>query len=459
MQRDPTFAFVTIGSGAYLGSTARDIMLANALHRRGYRVVVYWMMECNSALVDKGIRQRIRCRGIRYHFRRPSDFLDRFVGPVLFLFPSNLRVRVIQNVSGYVDRLLENLIRSLFGHPEPDRSLVRRLLRHVGSDDVTHLMMSFASICPLALQAKRKSNRSIDYVVSLQGDEEFANHAQRAGLWDEYREGLKEVIDASGSPGIVVSHDYRNRIVEEMGIDTDSLRVVYNGIEFSERLKNPPIGILKSLLPDLHPDLPIVSYVGRQESEKGIDLLLYAAKMLEVRKCPMQLVICGSTAKGKSYQKVIGEMADHLRIFIHHSGTIPVEVRSALYVCSYCVVCPSINREPFRLVVAEAMSHGTPVLVPDYGGVAEVIRQGYNAGGLTFKVWDSGDLADQLQRLLTDRLLHRTLTANTRTIAARFSVDNMTDRVLEHIGLAASNMSCGHLAGSRCRELDPSLEN
>ncbi|MFD1691055.1 glycosyltransferase [Azotobacter chroococcum] len=44
------------------------------------------------------------------------------------------------------------------------------------------------------------------------------------------------------------------------------------------------------------------------------------------------------------------------------------------------MVYPSVNREAFGLVVAEAMSHGTPVLVPDYGGVTEVMRDGERAG-------------------------------------------------------------------------------
>jgi glycosyltransferase involved in cell wall biosynthesis len=87
------------------------------------------------------------------------------------------------------------------------------------------------------------------------------------------------------------------------------------------------------------------------------------------------------------------------------------------------------------MVVAEAMAQGAPVLVPDYGGVAEVVRAGDKIGGLTFKAWDSGDLADQLERLLLDRQLHRQLARQTRNVAARFSVDNMAADVLGHVGI------------------------
>jgi len=39
--------------------------------------------------------------------------------------------------------------------------------------------------------------------------------------------------------------------------------------------------------------------------------------------------------------------------------------------------------------------------------------------------------------LLGDEILHAELAGNTRTIAANFSVERMTDRVLEHLGIEA----------------------
>jgi glycosyltransferase involved in cell wall biosynthesis len=180
----------------------------------------------------------------------------------------------------------------------------------------------------------------------------------------------------------------------------------------------------------LSPHYPIVAYVGRQDVEKGIDLLLYAVRLLAKRNVSVQLVICGSTAKGASYRKVLADLSEHLDLKLFHAGSVPIEIRDTLYAHSHCVVCPSVNREPFGLVVAEAMSHGAPVLVPDYGGIGEVIRDGEKMGGLLFRAWDSGDLAAQLERILTDRPLHRRLAGNTKTIAKRFTVENMTDAVL-----------------------------
>jgi glycosyltransferase involved in cell wall biosynthesis len=341
----------------------------------------------------------------------------------------------VQGRTGYVDRLLANLVRSLYEEPAPDLKLAQRLCDFIAQDKVSHLMMSFASIGPLALAAKHLGERDFDYLLTFQGDEQFAAHARRLGLLSPYCERLNDVVRHSPWPAIAVSHDYVDRIVDEMNVPSTGLEVIYNGIELPARPEKPSFSQLQSVFPDLVQDIPIVLYLGRQDSEKGIDLLLYAARMLATRKIPMQLVICGSTAKGESYRKVLGDLSEHLGLSLHHAGSVSPQIRDALYAHSHCVVYPSVNREPFGLVVAESMSHGTPVLVPDYGGIGEVIRQGEKAGGLTFRTWDSGDLAKQLERLLVDEDLYQLLAGNTRTIAARFSVDNMTNNILAHIGI------------------------
>ncbi|SFU53083.1 glycosyltransferase family 4 protein [Pseudoduganella namucuonensis] len=433
----PSFAILTMGSGDYLGSTVRDLTLANALHRRGHKVVVYWMLECNEELADAGIGHRMLCHGTRYHFQRPSEFLDRVVGGALFLLPKRLRVRAIQRRGGYVERLLSNMLRSLFAGPEPDPALARRLRGHIAEDGVTHLLAGFGTLGPLAMAAQGK-DAQFDYALTFQGDEEFAALATRIGLGEPFRAGVRQAMTRSAWRAIAVSEDYAQRLVEEIGVSPARLQVVYNGVELPGPGARPDFAMIKAAFPALRQDTPIVLYLGRQESEKGIDLLLYAARLLARRgqaAPPMQLVICGATAKGQGYRDVLTDLGRHLGLAVHHAGTVAPELRGALYAHSHCVVYPSVNREPFGLVVAEAMSHGTPVLVPDYGGVAEVIHDQGRSGGLSFRTWDSGDLARQLGRLLEDRALHTELAANARVVASRFSVDRMADGVLEHMGM------------------------
>ncbi|WP_295995806.1 glycosyltransferase family 4 protein [Rugamonas sp.] len=436
MQQVPGFAILTMGSGDYLGSTVRDVTLANALHRRGFKVVIYWMMESSQEMADAGIEHRMLCHGTRYHFQRPSEWLDRALGAALFLLPKRLRVRAVQRRAGYVDRLLANLVRSLYAGAAPDPALARRLGAMIAADGVSHLLVSFGTLGPLALQAKQHCP-GFDYLLTFQGDEEFAAHAARIGLAQRFGERLNAALMQSPWPAIAVSADYVHRIVEDIGVSPARLRVVYNGVELPERGAKPSFEPIKALFPTLRRDIPIVLYLGRQDTEKGIDLLLYAVRMLIERDMTLQLVVCGATAKGQAYRQVLTYLGQHLGLTIHHAGTVSPAMREALYAHSHCVVYPSVNREPFGLVVAEAMSHGTPALVPDYGGVAEVIHDQGRSGGLSFRAWDSGDLALQLGRLLEDGALYARLAADARAVAARYSVDRMTDGVLAHMGMAA----------------------
>ena len=84
------------------------------------------------------------------------------------------------------------------------------------------------------------------------------------------------------------------------------------------------------------------------------------------------------------------------------------------------------------MVAAEAMSYGTPAVVPNYGGVASVVEVNGVTGGLRFDIWDSGSLADQLQRLLEDSQLWKQLSDNGPQVAKYFSIPNLADRILDH---------------------------
>ncbi len=434
----PTFGFLAFTSGSFEGAIIRDMRLANSLHKRGHKVVIYWMLERNSELVDAGIKQRMLCRGPRYQFEKPCGVMDKLSAP-FFALPAHMRRAFMQHRPDYLDRLMSNFARSICNGAREDLGLARRLARFIKEDQVTHLLPTFAMICPFAQRAKETGIANFDYLVTFQGEEIFANYAQRLGLLQQYTKQLNEVVAASPWPAVAVSRDYINRLSDEYGIDPTRLRAIYPGIELpgNQSEDKPDFKVLFPKFPllKLDPSEPIITYIGRQDSEKGIDLLLYAAKMLQERGHKFQLVICGGSSFGERYRETLKHIAEHLRVFVHHRRRIPAEMRDALFAYSRCIVYPSIHREPFGMVAAEAMSHGTPVLVPDIGGITESIEVDGVCGGLKFKSWDSADLARQLERLLTDDHLHAQLVRNTRPIAANFTVEKMTDRVLEHLGL------------------------
>lgn len=434
----PVFAFLAFTSGSYEGAIIRDMRLANDLHRRGFPVHIYWLMEQNPELVDRGIPQSILARATRYRFRKPSRIADEY-GRILALVPAQRRRRFLNTHPEYIANLMGNLMQVICDGGRSDPGLLNRLESFLLRDRVTHLLPTFAWTCPLAQRVKERGRAAFDYLPTFQGEEIFAHFANRIGRLEDYHHVLRETVADSPWPAVAVSNDYILRLRDEMGIDASRLRAIYPGIELPEagsgNSKEDDFAELKSIFPSLDPEISLVTYLGRQDPEKGIDLLLYAARMLGDRGVKLQVACVGGSSFGLQYRKSMEAIAEHLRLTVFWKGRVSNELRTALFRRSRCVVYPSIHREPFGMVAAEAMSHGTPVLVPDLGGITEVICSNGRRGGLTFEAWNTTDLASQLEKILTDGALHAELMTNARPIAEQFSVANMTDQVLAHLGI------------------------
>ncbi|MDB5323953.1 MAG: group 1 glycosyl transferase [Phycisphaerales bacterium] len=434
----PVFAFLAFTSGSYEGAIIRDMRLANELHRRGFKVHIYWLMEQNPDLVDLAIPQSILARATRYRFRKPSRLADEY-GRLFALVPAQRRRRFLNTHPEYIANLMGNLMHVICDGGRSDPGLLDRLESFLIRDRVTHLLPTFAWTCPIAQRVKERGRATFDYLATFQGEEIFAHFASRIGRLDDYHRVLRETVAGSPWAAVAVSQDYILRLQDEMGIDAAKLRAIYPGIELpekgSEATSGEDFAALKTIFPSLNPDVPLVTYLGRQDPEKGIDLLLYAARMLGDRRVKLQLACVGGSSFGLQYRKSMEAIAEHLRLTVFWKGRVSNDLRSALFRRSRCVVYPSIHREPFGMVAAEAMSFGTPVLVPNLGGITEVISENGRRGGLCFEAWNTSDLATQLENLLVDHALHGELARNARPIAEQFSVGKMTDQVLAHLGV------------------------
>lgn len=141
---------------------------------------------------------------------------------------------------------------------------------------------------------------------------------------------------------------------------------------------------------------PVFLFVGRLSEEKGVDALLDAFGDI-VRRIPQaRLRIVGTGPQGEALQKSTRDAGlDHAVSFV---GSLQDEALSREYFGATCMVLPSF-REPWGLVVNEALSHGCPVVVSDNCGcVPELVIDGVT--GYAFR---SGDAAS-LQRTLMSAL-------------------------------------------------------
>lgn len=451
----PSFGFLMIG-GALVGSAIRDLRLANELAERGHPVHVFWtidrtpVMELHPDIQQHWLFNSGRYNGfimrlllVRRGYFAADDYLGRFLCRVI---PLKFRLWLYQNGVGSFDIVrwaMNGLIRHVCHGVERDRGVFKSFAKKIERERITHLIPNLSVFGPFCDEVKKYVSSPPSYLVTYQGYEVYGNYAYDLGLDRQLFQRLKETAERSDFPAVVVSADYGERVQRDIGLRSDQLEVIPACITLPEQTE---LQSAKKILCDLYgdkydPQIPLLTYMGRQDSEKGIDLLLYAAKMLHERGVPFQLAVSGTTAWGQVYKQACHQIAANLRLPVLTADYLTVEQMSALYRASRCIAYPSIHREPFGMVPVEAMAQGTPIVVPDAGGVSKLPFQGDRQAGLTFRMWDTADLASQLERLLQDDALHAQFSNNARLIAEQYSVSNVCDQMLDLIGLSAYKRS------------------
>lgn len=435
----PGVGYILIG-GALVGSQIRDIRLANELARRGGKGHVWWAMDWLSSVpLDPAIRQQWLFQANRNAAHLPGP-VGEAVGRLFVRATSEwLRARMVQRNSWFLRRQMVHLVKRVCDGVEGDAALIRRFARQIDASGVDYLLPNLAIFAPYVAAARRQTRKKVGFTVTFQGYELYSRYAREIGLEQKLFQRFRDAVTDSDTPAVAVSEDYRQRVHADIGIPLDEIVVIPPGIPEEPPLSESRVQeVVSTALPGFDPEVPMVSYVGRQDSEKGIDLLLYAARLLHSRGVKFQLAICGGTAFGGEYALAIRNMADQLQVPVLWHEYMSHEVRTAIFQASYCTVYPSIHREPFGMVPVESMMLGTPAVVADSGGVAELVHDGEKRGGLTFRSWDSADLAEKLQAILKDQPLHAKLKSSAHDVAARYSAAQLADRTLALIASARS---------------------
>jgi glycosyltransferase involved in cell wall biosynthesis len=134
-----------------------------------------------------------------------------------------------------------------------------------------------------------------------------------------------------------------------------------------------------------------IGYVGRLVTEKGIPILLEAAKMLNDEGFSFRLELIGDGAERKNLENAARRLRLQERITFtgYLSGAAFEEAVRALNI----VVMPSQWEETAGLAVMEKMMTGGLVIVADVGGLSEVV----GSAGLKFTPGDVRTLYSQLR--------------------------------------------------------------
>ena len=195
-------------------------------------------------------------------------------------------------------------------------------------------------------------------------------------------------------------------------------------------------------------DKPVVTFVGRLEPEKGLDVLLHASA---ASRASHMLLLVGTGSGEPSLRRLAGDLgiADRVR-FAGWAGQaeLPAYLRT-----SDLLVLPSVTtprfKEPWGLVVNEAMCCSLPVIATDAVGAAAGGLVVDGVTGIVVPESSVASLAAALDRLCSDReqrvamgLAGSELVSAYTFAAAADAFEEATTAAVARGRLAAEELAC-----------------
>jgi sugar transferase (PEP-CTERM/EpsH1 system associated) len=187
---------------------------------------------------------------------------------------------------------------------------------------------------------------------------------------------------------ICVSQNVADFAAKEIGLPTDRLVVIQNGID-TNLFRPTPAQATKAA------DQLTIGYVGRLEKVKGVNFLIDAFAALVAQHPHLQLQLVGDGSERRALEQQVQTLG--LGDKVHFLG-----IRSdmpALYPTFDLFVLPSLW-EGMPNVALEAMACGVPVIATNTGGTPEVVQDGKS--GLLAPPGDAVALAQAMATLINN---------------------------------------------------------
>ena len=204
---------------------------------------------------------------------------------------------------------------------------------------------------------------------------------------------------------IAVSDAVRNALIAA-GIPGGKIETIHTGIDVTDPAPRR----------DRAEGEFVIGHMGAFTAEKGQDVALEAAALLQATLPRARFVLAGQGPLLKSVQEKAGD-----------NVALPgfVSDRAAFLEGLDVFIMPS-RSEAWGLAALEAMAHGVPVIASDIGGLAELIEDGN--GGWLVRPEDAGALARAITYAAANPERLREQGQKARARARLFSIQRMVDR-------------------------------
>ena len=191
-------------------------------------------------------------------------------------------------------------------------------------------------------------------------------------------ENLRKVVNSPFLKLIVVISANLKRLYIEFGLPEAKILVAHDGVDaklFDCECRVSPISKLDLGISD---DGPVVCYAGKMSNDRGIELLIEAARILN----RSYFVLLGGTLKeiGRLRQQIEQNDIANIRLV----GFVP-PAKVPRYLCGADIlVAPYTTKIPTLhvaspLKIFEYMATGKPIVISDLPTIREVVKDGYDA--------------------------------------------------------------------------------
>ena len=230
----------------------------------------------------------------------------------------------------------------------------------------------------------------------------------------------KGTLEAADLITCVSKHE-RDMLVSEIGLKEDNIKIIYNGINWSDWSSVPKKEVFRKQYPKVSEKF--VLFAGRLATNKGLSDLISAMQLID--KKSVDLVITGADmGLGKKLEKEASDKG----VTIHRLGHIDDETYRSVLSAAEMLVLPS-EYEAFGIVLLEAAAAKTAVIGTNVGGIPEAMSPGNN--GLIVEYNDVNNLAKSIAILLEDEKMSKEMGKSGREWAKKFSWESIVKEI-EH---------------------------
>lgn len=277
------------------------------------------------------------------------------------------------------------------------------------------ILFSPQNVCSLLTNIKQVSVLQLAYRPLLKG----MSKGRRA-----YYELLLPRSIQKSDKVIAVSSFMKDMLLEDFGVDSSKIRVVYEGIDptfcDTKKKKSPSVEIGSD-------PKPYILYVGSLFSYKRVEYLIRAFSKFKKKyntKHKLLLVGRGSEDRVNDLKECVSKEGMIEQVIF--KGEIKHNLTPCYYRGADVFVYPS-RVESFGLPVLEAMACGVPVIASDRASLPEVV----GSAGLVVDVEDINELSEAIYRTVTNDKVRLKLIKRGRERVRFFSWERVAKETLE----------------------------